>query len=196
MRLVGNTFRDLRLLSDSRTKRDEKNWMPISTSAGIHLVYGCGPTVVLRFDPLSGECEEVARRNAPAVADSLHGGSQGVEIDGSYLLVVHEAIQTDGGLWWYPHRFVRLDARFNMTGISRRFYFQRPGVEFCAGLVRRGSELIASYGVQDRSAWLASLPLRSAINLLEPVENGVIKWRNGRVDLFDPALPTPTVAMG
>lgn len=196
MRLVGDTFRDLRLLSDPRTKRDEKNWMPIATAAGIYLVYGCGPTIVLRFDPFSGECEEVAHRDAPAIAASLHGGSQGVEIDGSYLFVVHEAIQSDGGLWWYPHRFVRLDARFSMTGISRRFYFRRPGVEFCAGLVRRGSDLIASYGVQDRSAWLASLPLRSVIDLLEPVEHGVIRRRNGRVDLFDAALPAPILAVG
>lgn len=195
MRLVGTAFRDLRLLSDPGSKRDEKNWMPVVTGAGIHLVYGCGPTVVLRYDPDRGKTDAVARWEAPAIAHPLHGGSQGLEIDGSYLFVVHEAIDVGGGLWRYPHRFVRMDARFRLTGISRRFFFQRPGVEFCPGLVRRGSELIVSYGMQDRTVWLANLPVRAVIAMLDPVPRVESVGLPGRRSVRDSLPNAPMVAV-
>ncbi|MEA2168611.1 MAG: hypothetical protein QOF76_1911 [Solirubrobacteraceae bacterium] len=149
--------------------RHEKNWMPLVRGDQLCFVYSCRPTVVLGCDPATGRLETVAETPAPVIADNLRGGSQGVGLDdGSWLFAVHET-GVQRGVLRYVHRFVQLGADLSLTGISVPFTFTTDPVEFCAGMARRGAELVLSFGVSDAAAGLAALSIDDALALVEPV---------------------------
>jgi hypothetical protein len=77
-----------------------------------------------------------------------------------WLAVIHETDMTLGSLKRsYQHRFVWFDRMHRLRGISRRFIFRRPGIEFAAGMAWHpdGKRLMISFGVQDREAWIATV---------------------------------------
>jgi predicted GH43/DUF377 family glycosyl hydrolase/tetratricopeptide (TPR) repeat protein len=148
--------------------RHEKNWMPFVRDGALHLVYSCGPTVVLRCDTATGELEVVSESTAPPEAEAFRGGSQGVEVDGGLLFVVHEVRRAPRSLL-YLHRFVMLDDDLRLASASPPFTFTQDHVEFCAGMARHGDELVLSFGVSDAAAGLAVVPLAGVVALLDPV---------------------------
>ncbi len=108
-------------------------------------------------------------------AGHIRGGSQLVEYDDGYIAVVHEVFHppyVDVG--WNPllggfppkapggqksqvvylHRFAVFDRDLMSVRLGRHFYFNRVGIEFCAGLTRWRGRLVVSYGVTDNEAWL------------------------------------------
>ncbi|MEY2571391.1 MAG: hypothetical protein QOE63_1741, partial [Acidimicrobiaceae bacterium] len=112
--------------------RHEKNWMPFISDGALHFVYTCGPTVVLRRDPDSGDLDVIAESTAPAIATEFRGGSQGVPVDGGHLFVVHEVDRSEPALR-YLHRFVLLGGDLELAAMSPAFSFTSDRVEFCAG---------------------------------------------------------------
>ena len=158
----------VRPLSRPDPARHEKNWMPFVADGALHVVYSCGPTVVLRCDTDTGAVEEVARHYAPDEAHHFRGGSQGVALDAGHLFVIHEVDRAEAMLR-YLHRFVLLDGDFALAGISAPFTFTSDRVEFCAGMARHGNDLVLSFGVSDAAAGLAVLSAQDALDLLEPL---------------------------
>ena len=59
----------------------------------------------------------------------------------------------------YEHCFVELTDDFRIRRISNIWIFERPTIEFCAGICIVGRHLILSYGVLDRHARLLRLKL-------------------------------------
>jgi hypothetical protein len=146
--------------------------MPFVAGGELLIVYRCGPTIVLRCDPATGELQRRAEHDAPDPADDFRGGSQGVAIDGrGHLFVIHEVDRTGTALR-YLHRFLMLDENLSLSAASPPFTFTSDRVEFCAGMARRDDELVLSFGVSDAAAGLAVLPLREALALLEPWGEG------------------------
>ena len=88
----------------------------------------------------------------------FRGGSQLIPFDDGWLALVHETHLHDGQRH-YRHRFVGFDASLRLRSVSRPFFFQTRGVEFAAGLAWRpdGRQLLVSYGVEDREAWLGAV---------------------------------------
>jgi hypothetical protein len=70
------------------------------------------------------------------------------------LFCIHEALDF-GGPRRYLHRWVLFDPEWRLSAVSPRFHFADHDIEICAGLAKRGSELIASFGINDRFAALA-----------------------------------------
>jgi len=120
----------------------EKNWMPLSVGGEFAWIYSIDPTAILP-GPL---------RSCPFALDHLRGGAA-IEYGDGYLCVMHEVIDTDSSRI-YLHRFVRLDKRFNVTAVSPAWVFARHGIEFCAGIAYNKGEIVLSYGVEDREAWI------------------------------------------
>ncbi len=150
-------------------RRHEKNWMPLVRDGALSFVYSCRPTLVLGCDPATGALAPAASSPGPAVAEDFRGGSQAVALDdGSHLLVVHET-EVRRGVLRYVHRFVRLDERLRLAALSAPFTFTTDPVEFCAGLARRGDELVLSFGVSDAAAGLALVDTADVLDTLEPV---------------------------
>jgi hypothetical protein len=139
-------------------QQHEKNWMPLSIDGKLTWIYSLDPTAILP-GPL---------RECPFRLDHLRGGAA-TELDDGYLCVAHESIDTGAGRI-YLHRFVWLDAEFNVTGVSRSWIFAHHGVEFAAGIVCDGDEILISYGVEDREAWIMRVSLDDLENRMEWIQ--------------------------
>jgi glycosyltransferase involved in cell wall biosynthesis len=161
------TIESVRLLRGPSTDRHEKNWMPFAGSdGGLRFLYGCDPTIVLEADPATGACEIVSERPGPEGADRFRGGSQGITVDGGRLFVIHEAGEV-AGVRSYGHRFVLLDDAHALTAASPEFQFAAQGVEFCAGMARRGDELLLTFGVGDHTAMLGVVDVGEVLAMLQ-----------------------------
>lgn len=127
----------------------EKNWMPLSVDGKLAWIYSLDPTAILP-GPL---------RECPFALDHQRGGAA-MPLKKGYLCVTHEVLPIDGKRA-YLHRFVRLDEKFNVVAVSPVWVFERYGIEFCAGIAHgRPGQLVLSYGVHDREAWIAHVDLR------------------------------------
>ena len=169
LELDGPRIKSARVLPGPDPHRHEKNWMPYATGGELLFVYTSSPTVITRVDPLSGPPQEVVRHEAPDAAAEFRGGSQGVSVEGGALFCIHEAFDF-GGPRRYLHRWVRFDSKWRLDAVSPRFHFTDNDVEICIGLARRGSELVASFGVGDHTAALALMDQAEVLASLEPAE--------------------------
>ena len=127
----------------------QKNWMPIATSDTAKFVYATQPTLIFELTADGIKCPD----GATFGHGRLRGGSQGVRVDEGWVFIVHDVAFPGGGRM-YLHRFVLLDEQLKLVSMSNLFYFERLGIEFCAGLARVDDKLIASYAVNDGSAQL------------------------------------------
>ena len=93
--------------------------------------------------PFTGRAEEVVRHEGPAVAREFRGGSQGVPVADGHLFAIHEVEEGRRGRR-YHHRLVLLDHELASPPLSPRFSFTDNAIELCAGLARRGDELVFS----------------------------------------------------
>ena len=140
-----------RVIRDYEHDRAQKNWMPILGKPDWFL-YLCDPTTVIDCAP--GGTRVVTRVTDldPDLTD-FRGSSQVIPHADGWIGIVHEVAFTPGRV--YLHRFIRLNAAFEILVVSEPFYFAERGIEFCAGLARDGDRLVASFGVNDESAHLA-----------------------------------------
>jgi len=134
------------------SKVNEKNWMPIVQNEEIKWMYR--PGWVLRQDGSF----QVKHQNT-VVVDDLSGGGQLVPLDGGWLGIVHTAHQDPiNGKRYYWHRFVYFDADFRLQKMSEPFVFFDKQIEFAAGLALYEGNVVVSFGVLDREAWIAVIP--------------------------------------
>jgi len=131
----------------------EKNWMPLSVSGEFAWIYSFDPTAVLP-GPL---------RQCPFHLEHLRGGAV-TPLEDGYLCVGHESIDTGGGRI-YLHRFVLLDSKFNVTGVSPAWVFEHHGIEFAAGILCDGDQVLISYGVDDKEACTMRVSIDDLENL-------------------------------
>jgi FkbM family methyltransferase len=144
----------------------QKNWMPIVDAASdrVKFIYATslngdvGSTTI--FDLVVADCGDARPRYSiqpPADAvyghGRLRGGSQAVRVDEGWLFVVHDVAFPGSGRM-YLHRFVLIDDKLELVSMTDPFYFEKLGIEFCAGLALVDGKLVASYAVNDGSARL------------------------------------------
>jgi glycosyltransferase involved in cell wall biosynthesis/predicted GH43/DUF377 family glycosyl hydrolase len=164
--LDGSEIDTTTVLSGPHPGRHEKNWMPFVSDSSLCFLYSCDPTEVLRCETSTGGLEYLSRRSGPSAAAAFRGGSQGLAVDDGWLFVVHEATDYHGARS-YLHRFVLLSSDWALSACSRPFQFVSPEIEFCAGLARRGGELLLTFGVGDHSAMLAVVDEGSVLATLD-----------------------------
>jgi glycosyltransferase involved in cell wall biosynthesis len=147
---------DWRVLEPEGPRRHEKNWMPLVEGEILCFVYLCDPTRIV-----DNAARTVAETVSLIAAEEFRGGTQAIAFAGGWLALVHEVGfgGADNEARLYHHRFVWFDEAHALCGVSRPFIFEKPGVEFAAGLAWHpdGQRLIISYGVGDGTAWLATV---------------------------------------
>ena len=136
--------------SSRPTRRDRK----LGTSCALSIS-------AIRPGIVDEEARTVDGSIPPIAAEEFRGGSQAIAFAGGRLALVHEVgfSGADNKERLYHHRFVWFDETYALRGVSRPFIFERPGIEFAAGLAWHpdGKRLIISYGVGDGTAWLATV---------------------------------------
>ena len=142
----------------------QKNWMPLVDGDAAKFIYATslngdvGSTII--FDLVETNDVDAHPRYAilpPAGATYAHGrlrgGSQAVHVDGGWIFCVHD-VAFPGSARLYLHRFVLIDEKLQLVSMTDPFYFEKLGIEFCAGLALVDEKLVASYAVNDGSARL------------------------------------------
>lgn len=144
---------DWRVLATDGTKRHEKNWMPRVVEDRLEFVYSADPTRIVDH-----EGQLIHQTSPEAALGHLRGGSQLISFDDGWLALTHEVAMVGGGRN-YLHRFAWFDRSDRLRRISEPFHLGGRGVSFAAGLAwhNDGERLIVSYGVQDATAWLATV---------------------------------------
>jgi len=155
----------------------EKNWMPTSDhNEKFDYVYS-GTSI---YSELKGI---VKVRSWPNLEKSLRGGTQLIVLNsGDYLAVVHETdnnyVERYSPKFFgikrlnfrkYFHRFARYTSDGVLSGISDRFKFDEADIEFAAGLVIKGDDLIVSYGRKDIVSMLAKIKLSKVLEMIRDV---------------------------
>jgi len=134
----------------------EKNWVPRSNKGRLELIYSYDPFVVLEIDLETGQCTERIRTWPPMSAGMWRGGA--FDSDNGCGLV-HERInhyrEENGKVVEdrnvYFHRFFS-EEDGQITEASRVFTFDHQGIEYAAGLVPVGDDMLVTYSFEDREA--------------------------------------------
>lgn len=153
----------------------EKNWMPpYEVNENFDYVYSA--TEVYKNGPIT-------KRELNSKIKGVRGGSCLWKVDGyGYIAVVHFAHKAiveryNPRLFGaeyaktrkYTHAFARYSDDGTLVGLSKQFVFENFNIEFAAGLVVKGDEVIVSYGKQDVAAYLGRIKLNDVLNLIEEV---------------------------
>lgn len=157
---------DWRVVPSGMPEREEKNWMPQIVGEELRFIYTIDPTRIL-----ADTGAVLHSQNPPIAGDNFRGGSQAVELDNGWLIVIHEAEIVNGGRRYF-HRFIWLDPGNTPSRLSRRFYFRHVGVEFVAGMAWHpdGRRLVISFSVDDREPFLAIVDANDVRALLLDVD--------------------------
>lgn len=149
--------------------QNQKNWMPI-VGDRLRFLYSCGPAIVVDASAADGSFIVESGNDAGLAIEHWRGGGPLLQWDAGWLAVIHEAKDTSHGRE-YAHRFVALDADFIACAASDPFCFRKPGVEFAAGLAfnHDDSAVVVSFGADDSSAWIATIPASAVRALLRPL---------------------------
>lgn len=153
----------------------EKNWMaPDVATSAFDFVYSFRKTYK------DGTLEDIPDSSR---LPKYRGGSGLVlQDDGTYLAVVHQ-VDVDESRKINPrtfgvevlvvrdywHRFVRYDSNGRLIEHSDQFIFESTGIEYAAGLVEHGEDLVISYGKKDCASYLARVPKSTVVGMLNKV---------------------------
>ncbi len=166
-------FAEHRVIRPTFTDRQhEKNWMPMVVGDDLFFIYSSDPTRIIDHNG-----NLVSSRVAHMAADSFRGGGPVVEIDGGWLALIHESHGMPDHRRRYMHRFVWYDSYGRLSRYSEAFYIKELGIEFAAGLAKhpKTGEIVASFGVHDRSSWLATFDINEIKRILKPAGVAVEK---------------------
>jgi hypothetical protein len=163
------SFEHARQLIGYRDDIDQKNWMPV-VGDRLRYVYGLSPTIVLDATMADGPPTVESSVDPGFALDHWRGGPPLLPWGAGYLSVLHEKRMAPKGSS-YTHRFVEFDARCVPVAASDAFHFVKPGVEFASGLTPAvdADRLVVSFGVDDRAAYVATVPAAAIRASLRPL---------------------------
>lgn len=175
--------------------RCEKNWSPFVCNNELLLIYSFSPLVILHCDINTAILRRKQHSLTKLDMSSYRGGSQFVPFhlfeQKGYLGIIHQVAQRSlpNNVWgrYYFHRFVfisKQNGNFRVKAVSKPFYFQDKTVEFASGLVVTDTEIIITYGYEDKQPWQCKIPLESfckSVKSLFP-KNNIIRndSKNGK----------------
>jgi hypothetical protein len=173
-----NTAKVDHMYKGQNPRKPEKNWMiPSKPNPNFDFIHG--PTSIGKGTQIIFN-ESNNLKIAP-----LRGNTNLLDLnDGTYLAVVHILYTTktrtydarmfgmrDGLNKDYTHLFARYDERGRLIELSEEFRFIGPGIEFAAGMVEMGDDLVITFGKEDVSSHYARIPKSKALRMLVAVDN-------------------------
>jgi hypothetical protein len=177
-KLSGTRAKLLKLHTKGNLQPVEKNWMPTyEVNDLFDFVYSAGSVY-------KSDIGKIYRRDPSDEAGSnIRGGSCLWNLGDKYLAIVHEVKikqvneysarhfgYRNKVIRQYLHRFVTYDKTGKLIEISDPFSFEGVGIEFAAGLVVSGDDVIVSYGYKDVASYLGKIKLDAVIAMLKKVK--------------------------
>jgi len=158
--------------------RCEKNWSPFVCNDELLMIYTFSPLIILHCDVDTGMLRFKQHSITKRDMTSYRGGTQFVPFhlfeQNGYLGIIHQVAQRPlpNNIWgrYYFHRFVfifnhndnhKQKKGFRVRAVSKPFYFREKTVEFASGLVVTDTEIIITYGFEDKQPWQCNIPLES-----------------------------------
>ena len=153
----------------------EKNWMPpYEKNPNFDYVYNS--TSVYR----NGQGPVDGLREMDFTTKGIRGGSPLWDLgDKTYLALVHKAYMETverfnprvfgnqiANVRTYTHCFARYDYEGKLIQITPQFVFHDRTIEFGAGLVVSGEDVIVSYGYKDVASYLGKIELKKVMEML------------------------------
>ncbi len=171
-----NLALDVKLYGSMNPKKPEKNWA-VANEPSKYFDFIHGPTSIIKDNQII-----FTMSDDPKIA-ALRGNTNLLTLDdGTYLALNHilytrktktydaRTFGMRDGLWKnYTHLFVRYDERGKMIEMGSEFQFISDGIEFAAGLVEKGDELVVSFGKADVSSHMAVIPTSMVMSNLKSV---------------------------
>lgn len=179
-RVSGSEMRLIELHLAGDLQPVEKNWMPTyEKNPEFDFVYSS--TSVYKI----GLGKESRRDPNDVAGNNVRGGSCLWDLgDGTYLAIVHEVEAYQKYLYIprlfsygnrtyrkYLHRFARYSKNGTLLQLSDLFTFQDVDIEFAAGLVVSGDDVIVSYGYKDVAAYLGRIKLTKVLENLHDISS-------------------------
>lgn len=171
-----NLALDVKLHGSMNPKKPEKNWaVPNEPSKYFDFIHG--PTSIIKDSQIIFEMSD-----NPAIAP-LRGNTNLLTLDDGTYLALNHILYTrktrtydartfgmrDGLYKNYTQMFVRYDERGRLIQMGDEFQFISDGIEFAAGMVEIGDELVVSFGKNDVSSHLAIIPKTRVLGNLKSV---------------------------
>ena len=140
----------------------EKNWMPILDKPN-HYVKWTNPTEIVKVSTKNKNSKVVKLVEQELKTEiDLRGGSQVIKYKGYWVCLTHEV-----DLWrnehnrkdcQYYHRFIVWDKNWKIVYSSDEFKFMDARIKFSCGLHYENNEFLITFGFQDTTAYLLSMP--------------------------------------
>jgi hypothetical protein len=162
-RLAGDRVTRLDVLRSPNGADVEKNWMPVESDGELAAIYNVNPFALVSMDDGTPRLK-CTRPYDNGIAE-YRGSSQAIRYKDGMLCIVHRTII----IRWrriYLHRFVWFDKNWDIALMSKEFFIERKGSEFCAGLANKGDRYVVSYGVRDVLARAVEMPASLVERLL------------------------------
>jgi len=148
----------------------EKNWMPVLDKPFTYVKW-TNPTEVVEADITTGKTKQLYHGEYKDLPRDIRGGSQLIPWRDYYIAITHEvnlfndSLGRKDGL--YLHRIVLWNKDFTEMKCSEEFSFMGGHIEFCAGLAFKDSKFLITFGFQDNSACVLSVPEKIIEQLLQ-----------------------------
>jgi hypothetical protein len=177
-RLSGTKAKLVKIYTEGDIQPVEKNWMPsYELTDNFDFIYSA--TSVYK----SGVGKIYKRDATKQAGNNVRGGSCLWDLGDKYLAITHEAIITSEHVYTprmfgyrnkvtrqYLHRFAAYDKTGKLIELSDPFTFNDVNIEFAAGLVVAGDEVVVSYGYKDVAAYLGKIKLDKVLSMLKVVK--------------------------
>ena len=178
----------IRIKSTDKNSYCEKNWMPIADMPYHYVKWTC-PTEIVKFDPIKKTTTQVKLVEQDySFPRDLRGGSQVIKYKDFFVCLTHEV-----DLWkdeqgrkdaQYYHRFIVWDKDWKIVYHSDQFKFADARIEFSCGMHFSEKELLITFGYQDTTAFILTLPLDYFEELVGIKEASKTNDFNVKQDLF------------
>jgi len=151
-----------RLQPPNESSYCEKNWMPVIDKP-LEYVKWCNPTEVVKVDLNVNKANQIFLGKSFWYPRDFRGGSQVINLNDNYrFCCVHTVnlFNSEQGRKnaIYRHCFIVWDKEWNLIKHTPEFTFLDAKIEFCAGMTKYKDKFILTFGMQDNSSYLITIP--------------------------------------
>lgn len=152
---------------DLINNRAEKNWLPYIQDNQLKIIYEYYPYTIKTIFNYS-DITDISKNTYGLNISRFKGSAAPIELDGGYLIIVHETFNLAQVLRCYLHRFIWLSNSFEIKKMSHPWHFQHYGIEFCRSMCysHTEGEIILTYSIHDKDAQWCSVSIDYIRSLL------------------------------